>query len=81
MSWSDGGCARVHNPGKRWHVAKAGDGRRRRADQATRMREPIGFRRRRVAGVGYPGTPRQTDEQKRKQVIESIGPPSACVPA
>ncbi len=45
MSWSDRGCARVHNPGKRWHVAKAGDGRRRRADQATRMRKPIGFRR------------------------------------
>ena len=26
MSWSDGGCARAHNPGKRRHVAKAGDG-------------------------------------------------------
>src|SRR5271166_5062840 len=45
MSWSDGGCARAHNPGKRWHVAKAGDGRLRRADQATRMRNPIGFQR------------------------------------
>ena len=59
MSWSDGGCARVHNPGKRWDVAKTGDGVHTRADQASRMRKPIGFRRHlsrgRAANVWAPG--------------------------
>ena len=45
--------------------------------EATCMRKPIGFRRRRVAGVVYPrdARPREKKEQKRKQVIKSSGCP------
>ncbi len=40
--------------------------------EATCMRKPIGFRRRRVAGVVYPreARPREKDEQEKKTVIE-----------
>ena len=67
VSWSDGGCASVHSPGERGHVAKPGDGR-----SSDTHAQPIGFRRH--LSKGRPGQGELLEAPQRRSTQVGTGP-------